>query len=1798
MELVKTFRELGRNDAATAGGKGASLGEMTQAGIPVPPGFVVLADAFERFLHETDVAQEIDAILATVNHEAMHTVDHASETIRGLIESREMPADIRMSIEAEYKALGAEFVAVRSSATAEDGAEHAWAGQLESYLNVTETDVLARVQTCWASLFTPRAIFYRFEKGLHATKISVAVVVQSMVNSEKSGIAFSVHPVTEDYNQLIIEAGLGLGEAIVSGSVTPDSYVVEKEPLRVVDVNVSEQSKALYRKVGGGNEWKTLTASVANAQVLSGTDIVELSEIVKRIEHHYGHPQDIEWAYEAGKFYIVQSRPITTLRPRSSESEKPSDDFSPSVGLDRTSDWNEQGRWVFTPFISSSMMHHFMVSEPAQQILPGVSLSSYFVVDYYAFQLKSEKQAIFNFAKLNFDNGTLGEVARRIDTLGEKVIGALKNHLEKDETYRRTHAATILKAYRDLNDFWLVQSYLGDLCMDLAKAVGYVRNEQELFGKVQPFLRDSWIERELKDAVAIAKYCIESLGLEIVTPEHVAADAKLGALVAEYCNVYSWSKISWWMGETLTLAQALERANQEIRNIKEGNHIETHRSDDTSGIDDIVLLSVSSSYWRTDCGMMIMMAGEKLSFIFDDIAKENGINKEDALLLTFLEVLSLAEQNETRIPDLNAVLKRKGEYFAIGDNKGGLIVFGPDDARYKPIRDRFVSAPPAAATDTLSGLAACPGKVTGRVHVVQTAAEFESFKDGEILVSTETSPMFVPLMRKASAILTGKGGITSHAAIVSRELKKPCIIAIKDVVKILKTGDMVEVDADTGVIRIIKKNIEERFHHQYTQSGMGVLFASCILGDDSYAPALYVQIAEHNELRGYLPSEGLSIARTIGNDLLDPRLYEELSHEGSRIESDLLSYEPPELNAMNAKSEWQRLLTLIRRMCRIYRYSDEGFIQGLSEYLQTKFSDEEIGTLVHGDKPLEKMDGNARQIVTALRTMGALRLRLHQNAETLATKGLSTFYAYLKELHGLSPEECEALTAEEMEAALQGSEPPRGTLRERLKGAVIFPENGTYIVGTGSVFQEWKARVERSMPAEIRGNVAVTGKVTGRAVRHLSWTDVTPLPPGSILITGMTNPQMVPYLKSAAAIVTDEGGVACHAAIISREMGIPCIVGTQIATQMIKTGDLVEVDAFRGIVTLKNVEKLTSKDFYLMFQATGTTLLFSDICLQYYNNLNCVITLKDDQYRYYPNLKEHEPNRRRYKEYYGDFDNIERAAQKVKGVVKELRELEKDVVDRPLTNADFRRFIELSGIAMFEYSKFDHLFTDFLFEDTRTDIGKFIEAVAREKNDLREYVNAVFFNADSSLVFLVKKLGEQFGIPESQLHYASVEQLAKLVDTGVFEPKGENGDDYALVRDDDGNITIYTGREATEFIDSFIVDDDISKATALEGISVSKKGVYTGEVRKVTVDYSNYNESIAAHASVPADCILVTESTVPEMLPVMSRSKAIITDMGGMLSHASITSRELGIPCIIGTKFATEVLKDGDMVEVDADVGVVRMLETTLSPTGSRTPYTKMFTRDFTLPSLEAWYRGEVKLEKQWTNWSQTHLPYIVFARKEGTTTAYYNEAGIREVQNRLITKAFEDPSFIPLIEATIPKKLDFIIRVCKEGKAIGRADLLKFIDDIEKFFVWFEAMWWLLGASDSDTVGLDLSGLRKLREDTNELSAETSNIIRASLMKLYPELGEDAALLTVLEISSNTPPSREELARRAQGFVFTDDKLFVGITRADIEERFNIELEAVDTNAYNGVLIGATAERGKVTGRGARNDSWRRNTA
>ncbi|AFL94716.1 phosphoenolpyruvate synthase [Thermococcus cleftensis] len=340
--FIKWFEELGKGDVALVGGKGANLGEMTNAGIPVPPGFCVTAEAYKYFvenvkLEDGKTLQEwIMDVIAQTNVDDSKQLQENTAKIRQKIIELPMLPEIAEEIERAYKELSQRFnkeavyVAVRSSATAEDLPEASFAGQQETYLDVYGVDdVIDKVKKCWASLWTARATFYRAKQGFDHSKVYLSAVVQKMVNSEKSGVMFTANPVTNDRNEIMINASWGLGEAVVSGSVTPDEYIVEKGTWKIKEkfiakkevmvVRNPETNKGtVYVKVADylGPEW-------VEKQVLTDEQIVEVAKIGAKIEEHYGWPQDIEWAYDKddGKLYIVQSRPITTLKEASAESE-------------------------------------------------------------------------------------------------------------------------------------------------------------------------------------------------------------------------------------------------------------------------------------------------------------------------------------------------------------------------------------------------------------------------------------------------------------------------------------------------------------------------------------------------------------------------------------------------------------------------------------------------------------------------------------------------------------------------------------------------------------------------------------------------------------------------------------------------------------------------------------------------------------------------------------------------------------------------------------------------------------------------------------------------------------------------------------------------------------------------------------------------------------------------------------------------------------------------------------------------------------------------------------------------------------------------------------------------------------------------------------------------------------------------------------------------------------------------------------------------------------------------------------
>lgn len=311
MSQIRWFRELSRNDVSLAGGKGANLGEMTQAGLPIPPGFVVTAQAYQDFLEHARLSERIEQELASLDVEDTDQLHAAAAQIQELILSRPMPDALAQAILEAYHQLPDRFVAVRSSATTEDTEAASFAGMNRSFLNVFgDEELIKKVRECWASLYGGRVIYYRVTHGFQDPP-AIAVVIQTMVNSEKSGVMFSANPTTGDRQQVVIEAAWGLGEVVVGGEITPDTLVLNKASRKVVSRQVGFKEFKLIRGEGGENERVELEDWEAQAPVLSSEDVQQLLELAFRVEDHYDAPQDMEWAIAGNEVYLVQARPIT-----------------------------------------------------------------------------------------------------------------------------------------------------------------------------------------------------------------------------------------------------------------------------------------------------------------------------------------------------------------------------------------------------------------------------------------------------------------------------------------------------------------------------------------------------------------------------------------------------------------------------------------------------------------------------------------------------------------------------------------------------------------------------------------------------------------------------------------------------------------------------------------------------------------------------------------------------------------------------------------------------------------------------------------------------------------------------------------------------------------------------------------------------------------------------------------------------------------------------------------------------------------------------------------------------------------------------------------------------------------------------------------------------------------------------------------------------------------------------------------------------------------------------------------------
>lgn len=752
---IKLFRNIDESDLS--GGKGASLAKMYQNKINIPNGYVIMADEFDNFLLQNGIKDKIKSIITALDIENEEDIQNASNEISKIILSCDMNENVKNEIIKNYEILGCKFVAVRSSATSEDGKSHAWAGQLESFLNVDETELVKSVKKCWNSVFSPRAIYYRL-KNNDKTDIKVAVVVQEMIQSEISGVAFSINPVNNDANEIVIESVLGLGEAIVSGRVTPDKYIVNKKDNEIESKEINNQREKIIK---GDKENKYVQILDGNTQKLSDEKINILQEKIKQIENIYGFPVDIEWAIENEKFYILQCRPITTFKENQIKSII---DIVNQIGgfkyyVSRKFNW----------FLENTQI--FASGEEAQDELLGFNV------------------AIKNYLILNGDEYSL-------DKDFKETYKVLKTNFERDINFFDKFA----KKEMDLVEE--IKAYMNSLSSKNLSKMNYkeLYNELELFNKeyirsfVPGFTRpEDFLELELKEELKqmnLSENEIENIFSKISTcPNYgelayseeplellkIALEKKnkknIDSLLNNHIEKYSWIKAPV-IAETTCFTKEdyikrLENLDNEDIEAKIENVLKTRKSNDdeyekilkqykfsekimklAKAIRDFIYLRT----YTTEYSDHLFYIARKTIFL--EISKRCKINVDDLIMLGCEEILDLLKNNCKIQHEVRELIVKRRKGFAIIWIDGKIkTFFGNDSLKLQYELGKIYKTNEEVGEkhkNIIYGTVANTGKVTSTARILLEYEDIYKVKKGDIIVATMTTPDYILAMEKAS----------------------------------------------------------------------------------------------------------------------------------------------------------------------------------------------------------------------------------------------------------------------------------------------------------------------------------------------------------------------------------------------------------------------------------------------------------------------------------------------------------------------------------------------------------------------------------------------------------------------------------------------------------------------------------------------------------------------------------------------------------------------------------------------------------------------------------------------------------------------------------------------------------------------------------------------------------------------------------------------------------------------------------------------------------------------------------------
>lgn len=845
---IRWLEDLDGSALPEAGGKGANLGEMVRAGLPVPPGFVVTASAYRAVLEANGLCERIAERLQADIAQPEALADTSRE-IRAWIEAARVSEDIRVEIAEAYAELTRRLpaaqvedlnlpVAVRSSATAEDLPSASFAGQQETFLHIVgEEAVLAHVQHCWASLWTPQAISYRASMGFEHLDVALAVVVQAMVPAEVAGVMFTANPVTGRRDELLISASYGLGESVVSGSVTPDTFVLAPDgTLRQRTLGAKE-----HRILPNDNGTRTepVRADERARFCLTQQDLTALAALARRVQAHYNSPQDTEWALGDGKLYLLQARPITTLP----EQQIAAGSITREQPLNRKVSgvkqiieyWPEPTTPLDLSFFRDSAagtnaLYRMFGMRPARNLPEPVERSDG-RVGVRITNPKLSPALLWTIpARLLFTRGDPLERWRPVATEMERTLARWQTAQQAAEDAPAL-ARLIVQEMREfgvlLGQRFEAVFFSGIKYLLLVKLWARLAGGKTGAAKLEDRLMRAVPFRTALQNQAVTHLAQTAAKVGKDSPQFAAA---LADFMAEWGTRPASSMVTMpstpvWRedpAQVLGLVDALLSDSSTLdpdadMHEQEADYRAAQRQVEATLRAPLRKL-YRSSLERARNGLIaredslfqmerLMAAMRQTVLLFGERLARDGILAEPKdvffLLATELEPaargdLAVAERVDRRRRGYAQIVAAhgRGEHWLVASGS----IAPPPARKRRPAKKKA-----ADNSTTLAGLAASGGHVSGPVCIIRGPHEFSKMRKGAVLVAPFTAPVWTPLFRLASAVVTEIGSPVSHAAIVAREYGIPAVVAVPQATSALHDGQMVQVDGTRGVVTIIKE---------------------------------------------------------------------------------------------------------------------------------------------------------------------------------------------------------------------------------------------------------------------------------------------------------------------------------------------------------------------------------------------------------------------------------------------------------------------------------------------------------------------------------------------------------------------------------------------------------------------------------------------------------------------------------------------------------------------------------------------------------------------------------------------------------------------------------------------------------------------------------------------------------------------------------------------------------------------------------------------------------------------------------